>query len=327
VDAFTRLPKGSANAPLWQGLMASMQLMGRRSAAAAAAPAAAGGPATPEAVLDLLPVAAVAIVDVGASSLGQDTEPYAALVRHGRARVTGFEPDAAALAQLHQLNPDRRTHRFLPHVVGNGQPAVFHQMHWSLTSSLLPPARSVLDRFQRLGELVQVKATQPVHTVRLDDVIEPGGMDLLKIDVQGAEGLVFDGAAQRLTECLVVWTEVEFVPLYEGQPVFGDIDAQLRRHGLQFLCFTGLATRCLAGWPAHGVATPRRQQQLWADAIYVPTAERIAALSADAAARLALLAHHVLQAYDLCHAALQRVDVLGGRSLAAQYLAAQQGRP
>ena len=307
------------NAFLWQGLIKTMAAMAPEASATAAA-------ARPSAtdVLAALPVVAVTVVDVGASSLGQETEPYAPLVRAGRASVIGFEPDAAALQELQRCAGDGAVQRYLPHFVGNGQPAVFHAMQWSLTSSLLPPNRAQLDRYHQLGNLVQEASRHAVATVRLDDVIEPGGMDLLKIDVQGGELQVFDGAAERLAECLVVWTEVEMLPLYSGQPLFGDIDARLRQHGLQFLCFTGLARRALATWPADGVPAPGRQQQLWADAIYVPHPERIAQLSADAAARLALLAHHVVDACDLCHAALLRYDELSASRLAAEYLAALQ---
>jgi hypothetical protein len=203
--------------------------------------------------------------------------------------------------------------------VGDGGAATFHETEWFMTGSLLPPKRKVLDRWQQLGSLVQEKARHAVQTVRLDDLIPDGGMDLLKIDVQGAEGMVFDGAAQRLAECLVVWTEVEFVPLYEGQPLFGDIDARMRSHGLQFLRFAGIAQRTLASWPdAAPPALPGRQM-VWADAVYVPTPERIGALDAAQAGRLALVAHHVLKAWDLCHEALQRRDALTGDALAASY--------
>jgi FkbM family methyltransferase len=310
------------NAFLWQGLIRAMASM-----APEAAPQAASLPSAAE-VLAALPVAAVQVVDVGASSLGQETEPYAPLLRAGRASVVGFEPDAAALQELQRRAGTQAGQRYLPHFVGNGQPGVFHAMQWSLTSSLLPPNRAQLDRYHQLGNLVLEAGRHAVQTVRLDDVIAPGGMDLLKIDVQGGELQVFDGAAQRLAECLVVWTEVEMLPLYSGQPLFADIDARLRQHGLQFLCFTGLATRALASWPAGASGSapaPRRQQQLWADAIYVPHPDRIAQLSADAAARLALIAHHVVDACDLCHAALLRYDALCGTRVAADYLAAVRG--
>ena len=325
VEPLRLLARGEGlNVFLWQGLIKTMAAMAPEAAAPAADSACAAAPQQTSAadVLAALPVATVRVVDVGASSLGHETEPYAPLVRAGRASVVGFEPDAAALQELQRRAGTAPTHRYLPHFVGNGAPGVFHAMQWSLTASLLPPHRAQLDRYHALGSLVQESARYPVQTVRLDDVIEAGGMDLLKIDVQGGELQVFDGAPARLSECLVVWTEVEMLPLYEGQPLFADIDARLRQHGLQFMCFTGLATRALASWPASGAPAPRRQQQLWADAIYVPHPERIAQLSADAAARLALLAHYVVDACDLCHAALLRVDALCGSSFADAYLAA-----
>jgi FkbM family methyltransferase len=313
-------PAHTANPFIWQGLIQAMRALAPSPGVPAPALDAAG-------LLATLPVAAVSIVDVGASSLGHDSEPYAPLVHAGRARVTGFEPDAAALAQLRQSFPDAGTHHYLPHFVGDGGPAVFHETEWPLTASLLEPNRELLDRYHRLGELVREKARHAVTTVRLDEVIAPGGMDVLKIDVQGAERQVFDGARQRLDECLVVWTEVEFVPLYRGQPLFGDIDARLREHGLQLLGFAGLAHRTLASWPLAGLAQPRQPQILWADAIYIPTPARIAALTAAAAARLALVAHHMLAAFDVCHAALQRHDAVAGSDFAPRYQAALAATP
>ena len=315
----TQLPGddgATCNPRLWHGVMEAMR----------------GAPQAPvrerpEQVLADLRVDSIGVVDVGASSHGEGTEPYAPLVRAGLAHVTAFEPDAQALAELRaqpSLGADPR-HRLLPHWVGDGGEAVFHRTNWHMTGSLLAPHRAWLDRYHHLGGLVQDLERHPVRTVRLDDVIDAGALDMLKIDVQGGELRVFDGAPRRLDECLLVWTEVEFAPLYEGQPLFADIDARLRRHGLQFLGFDGLAGRTLAGWPAQDAPAPRRPQLLWADALYIPTPQRLATLEAPRAARFALLAHHVLGAWDLCHEALQRLDQLQGSALAPRYLRAHQG--
>jgi protein O-GlcNAc transferase len=322
VDKLTRLPgdESSCNTLMWRALLQASRAMARDEANCPATQA-----SRAEALLADLPVKAVNIVDVGASSLGNESEPYTPLVRAGRARITGFEPDKQALLHLQREFPNPMTHRFMPHFVGSGQPAVFHETQWALTASLFEPNRRILDHYQRLGELVIEKARHEVQTARLDDMLAPGEMDVLKIDVQGAERLVFDGAAQRLDECLVVWTEVEFIPLYKNQPLFGDIDARLRSHGLQFLCFAGLSDRSLASWPKTGARRPMRPQQLWADAIYVPQPERIEALTADAAARLALAAHHMLGAYDLCHAALLRYDEVTGDDFSARYVMTMEG--
>lgn len=310
------------NADLWHSLAQAFS-----GTATGTEPAAGAKPAEDplHAVLAPLQDGPLHVVDVGASRLGEEREPYAPLVQAGLAHVTGFEPDDAALVDLRRAYPDESRHRFLPHVVGDGRPAVFHRTSWFMTSSLLAPNRPVLDAFASLGELVQLEGTHPVQTCRLDDLIEPGAMDLLKIDVQGAECQVFAGAAARLSECLAVWTEVEFVPLYAGQPLFGDVDRALRAAGLEFHSFVGLAERPLASWPG-GTSPRQRRQMLWADAIYLPSIERRAALPDRALARLALIAHAVVTAPDVCHAALLELDRRRGSDSAARYAGALQRR-
>ena len=309
------VPQACVNRTLWAALLDSARELaaqppGLRHAA----------PGSAEQLLAELGEPVLEVVDVGASSLGDGAEPYAALARFCHVRVTGFEPDAEALAELQREHAGDAGRRYLPHFVGDGQDAVFHETNWSLTGSLLPPHRPVLDRYTNLGSLTEERARHPVHTVRLDDVIEPGGMDLLKIDVQGGEGRVFDGARARLAECLMVWTEVEFLELYQGQPLFADIDRQLRAQGLRFFAFVGMGQRALAGWDVagEGLPAPRSHQQVWGDAVYLPTPERLATLDADRALRMALLAHHVLGAWDLCHEALQRHEAAGGTAGAAR---------
>ena len=268
----------------------------------------------------------LAIVDVGASTHGRGTEPYASLLATGQAHVTGFEPDAQALAELQRVYPDDGSHRFLPHFVGDGAAARFHSTTWFMTSSLLAPDPAVMNAYQQLGEVTRETGDAEVSTVRLDDVIAAGGMDLLKIDVQGAESLVFDGAKERLSECLMVWTEVEFVALYKDQPLFGDIDRRLAAAGLRFFCFSGFGQRLLASWPEAQARPGQRRQQLWADAIYVPTPQRMAEMDRGSLARLALLCHEVLAAPDLCFEALRWLARRTGAdaSAAARYVQAVQ---
>lgn len=48
-------------------------------------------------------------------------------------------------------------------------------------------------------------------------------IDLIKIDVQGAEHLVLQGAVETLKKAKVVYTEFSFKPVYEGSSVFIDL--------------------------------------------------------------------------------------------------------
>ena len=65
-----------------------------------------------------------------------------------------------------------------------------------------------------------------VQAVTLDHITKAEklhAIDLIKIDVQGAEHLVLQGAAETLKKTRVVYTEFSFKPVYEGSSVFTDL--------------------------------------------------------------------------------------------------------
>jgi hypothetical protein len=69
-----------------------------------------------------------------------------------------------------------------------------------------------------------------VPLARLDDQ-GLDRVDALKLDVQGSELAVLRGAPRALETALAVQVEVEFNPIWDGQPLFGDVDALLRAAG------------------------------------------------------------------------------------------------
>lgn len=264
----------------------------------------------------LAPAPAIEVVDVGAA-LGE-RPPYQSLVEAGLARVTGFEPNAAECERLNASYGGR--HRFFPHFVGDGLPATMHETNWVLTGSLFEPNTPLLSKFQSLAELVTPVARHPVQTRRLDDIPEIERIDLLKIDVQGAELSVFQNATRLLAGTLVIQTEVEFNELYKGQPLFADVDACLRAQGFQFHTFAGIAGRAFKPLVVSNNVNQPLRQYLWADAIYVRDWMHLDALDAAALARYALLAHDVLGSYDLAHLVLAELDRRDAGTRAAHYL-------
>ncbi len=206
---------------------------------------------------DLMPAGdKLHVLDVGAAFL--DDPPYQALVDAGRARISGFEPDQAECEKLQRRYGN--SHVFYPHFVGAGGPATFHQTNWTLTGSLFEPNTPLLEKFNNLDELVRLVSTEPVMTVRLDDMPEIRDVDFIKIDVQGAELAVLQNATRILPEVLLVQAEVEFVPLYRDQPMFADVDIFLRASGFQFHAFDGLCGRAADLYvmmhAEHGAASP-----------------------------------------------------------------------
>src|ERR1700728_2243705 len=134
------------------------------------------------------------IVDVGAMSLGDGTDPYSPLTHAAPCDVYGFEPSAVEFEKL--TATAKPGHHYLPYFVGDGTTRTFYECNFPMTSSLFEPNTALLAKFQNLEELVRVQKTYPVKTTRLDDIAELKGTDFLKVDVQGAELLVFEGAAK-----------------------------------------------------------------------------------------------------------------------------------
>src|SRR5579871_5594002 len=96
----------------------------------------------------------ITIVHVGASILPNMREAYANLVKDGYARVIGFEPNTAEHAKL--LATFGAGYTFLPYLIGEGGPAVFHETNYPYTSSLLEPNVELLDFFYKLGEVTRL---------------------------------------------------------------------------------------------------------------------------------------------------------------------------
>src|SRR3954470_18825766 len=168
-------------------------------------------------------VPTIEICDVGAMVEGVDR--YAGLVNQGIANVSGFEPDPTQFAKLQVLARPRC--RYFQAFVGRGGPATFHVARFPGCSSLYEADASVIDLFTMIGASVggnfTVESTREVQTTKLDDVAGLPPIDFLKLDIQGAELDVLRGATKTLANTLVVESEVEFLPLYKDQPLFGDL--------------------------------------------------------------------------------------------------------
>jgi hypothetical protein len=77
--------------------------------------------------------------------------------------------------------------------------------------------------------------TQAVRLARLDslrdDLRLTGERAFLKVDVQGYELEVLQGAVESLADVLAVECELSLAPLYEGQALFADLVEWLRAPG------------------------------------------------------------------------------------------------
>ncbi len=263
------------------------------------------------------------VVDVGAASMGEGTDPYHQLAALPNTHVIGFEPNAQACEKRNREAP--ANHKFLPYFVGDGCERRFYMCENPLTSSLYEPNHELLDRFQRLH--LPVVGSEMVQTQRLDDIIGIDGCDYLKLDIQGAELDAIRGGHRLLADALIVHTEIEFIPMYKGQALFGDIDVALRERGFLLHKFQGLFSRQMKPIVLNNDPFSPFSQLVYAEAaVYVKNFMEFDALAADKLLNLASILHIAYGSYDLCAQALSAYDRKGGTQVLDAYLARLTGQ-
>jgi FkbM family methyltransferase len=271
------------------------------------------------------PIPTIQILDVGAMATGQ--ERYHGLLASGLAHVTGFEPNPAEFARL----KDRPgPYRYLPHFLGSGGPATFHLTRYPGCSSLLEPDPTVIDMFMTIGcgdpgGNFHVTKTEPVETMRLDDIKPALDVDFIKVDAQGYELEIMRHGVATLAKALVIECEVEFVPLYRGQPLFGDVQCFLREHGFMLHKLIDVAGRPFRPFNPPNPFLPM-SQVLWADAIFVRDFTRLEAYSDEELLQAAAILDVAYSSLDLVGLLLTEYDRRQKTNLMQAYIADLQKR-
>jgi len=110
-------------------------------------------------------------------------------------------------------------------------------------------------KFAQVGET-------PMRTARLDGVLGNFPAEFIKLDTQGTEYEILQGAQYTLTtQTAAIYCEVEFAQIYEGQKLFGDIQCFLHDFGFSFIGFDNMSYR--SRWRLG------RERLLHADALFI----------------------------------------------------------
>lgn len=165
-------------------------------------------------LLDELEVTVV--LDVGANA-GEFVET---LRRHGYAgRIVSFEPRREAFIQLDERAA--RDPRWMARRVALGATATEVTVNVAsnrVSSSILEMERAHIDAAPN----AKYVSTERVAQERLDDavaeLIDESDVIAVKLDVQGYEGVVLEGAVNLLKRAAVLHLELSLEAVYKGQP-------------------------------------------------------------------------------------------------------------
>jgi FkbM family methyltransferase len=169
------------------------------------------------------------VFDVGANR-GDTVAAYRSVFPG--AQIFAFEPFQPLVADLRaRFQADSRVTVLETAVSRQVGETTLHISTGLKTHSLLPrPLKT--DRFLPIKPRVRGTVTVPLIT--LDGFCQDRGIraiDVLKLDVEGAELMVMEGAQQLLAERRIgiLFLEIVFLPHYEAQPVYFTLLERLSR--------------------------------------------------------------------------------------------------
>lgn len=235
------------------------------------------------------------IVDVGANPV--EPVPYEGLLASGGCTLTGFEPQKEAFEKLQKIKgPNETYHQF---AVGDGRVRQLYLMTHDTMTSFFEGDDEAIGYLRRFSGSLKTKSVEAMETVALD-MADIGDFDLLKIDIQGGETIVFSGAPEKLSRAVAVIPEVRWYRLYRDEPMFAGVDQDLRARGFALHKFMFNKARVLPT-SQHGrlLHEANENQLIDGDAVYIRDIVPSNTYSVEQMKHLAILSDGVWFSHDL----------------------------
>ena len=253
----------------------------------------------------------VRVVDIGANPMSHDA-PYKLLLEGGFCDLVGFEPQEETLLTLNERKGPNET--YIPAAVGDGRRHNLNLFRGSGLASFLNIRKKTIGHLRGLRRAARPTGQLEIETSRLDDIPNLGRVDFLKIDIQGGELSVFENGTDTLRDVIAIQTEVNFFPLYDNQPSFGDIDVHLRKQGFLPHSYQHIEKRIILSEYGRNMPRGAASQMLDGDILYLKDISSQEEWDDTSFARLALIADGVYGYVDLALYCLEQLTLRGAVS-------------
>ena len=148
-------------------------------------------------------------------------------------KIVSFEPLTSAMKQLIQLTS--KDVNWLVHdrtAIGNRNGFVDINISKNSYSSSILPMLNLHANVEINSRYIGIEKT-PIITLDsvVDKYLDKSSNCFIKIDTQGYESQVLDGAKKTLKKSSGILCELSLVPLYEGQHLYKDLILRLEKEG------------------------------------------------------------------------------------------------
>ena len=230
------------------------------------------------------------LLEIGAAKTGKTKEPFYKILDYfPHSKIIGFEIDKRVCDKMNSEASEGI--KYYPYALGKAnEKKKLYNTQAPMCTSLYKPNEKLISLYNNL-DFAYLKNETEIETITLDNFISKNSidnLDFIKIDTQGSELDIFNGGKNSLKNVVKIICEVEFVPIYEDQPLFGDVNKFLNENGFMFNKFLGLSGRALKPLILNKDLN-KASQHMWSDAVFIKNIEVIQNLSDDKLLKLSIL--------------------------------------
>lgn len=194
----------------------------------------------------LIPRKKYIIVEVGARDC-EETVAFDVLLPGSE--IFAFECNPDTLPQCHLAIQGKKNIKLIEKAVTDNEGNItFYQINHEKTvtghpSGKNPGASSIFEANEEypLEKYSQNKIVVPTTTLKIfSGECDVDHVDLMWMDIQGAELLALKGAGDFLDKISLIHLETEFFPIYKKQPLFSELKTFLNSKGFRLYTFTNM---------------------------------------------------------------------------------------